>query len=214
MIIIKIALCGYSGKTGKKIYELLKENGYEVFGVDIDKPLINIINKIDVVIDFTNVNVSLKHINIAIKHRKDFIVGTTGFAKKQIKIIKERCIKDNIKGIICYNFSLPINYILKSIDFFSNYFDDYKFFDIHHISKLDKKSGTTYLFKLKNKNFEVKSTKTSKNTITYVVQMTTKYDKIIISYQVKDKIVFALGVLEYLKTFKKENIINLLEYDY
>ena len=59
---MKIALCGYKGKVGKEVYSLLKENKYKVIGVDIDsKPLHEIIEHVDLVIDFTNKNQALKH---------------------------------------------------------------------------------------------------------------------------------------------------------
>lgn len=93
----------------------------------------------------------------------------------------------------------------------SNYFENINYFDIHHISKLDKVSGTTYLFMLQNSKIKLKSYKTDKNNITYVVQMTSKYDKLVLYYQVNDKIVFAKGLVNYLNSQDDSMIINLLE---
>lgn len=208
---MKIALCGYSGKTGRKVYDLLVESGYDVIGIDENSiSLSKVINQIDLVIDFTNKEVALKHIFICLDNLKPFIVGTTGFTYDELAIIKSKCNLLKVKGVICYNFSLPLNQIIKLIKPLSNYFDDIDYLDIHHVSKIDKKSGTTYLFLLQNRKIHIKSYKTNKNTITYVVKMISKYDKLILSYQVDDKIVFAKGVLSYLQSKDDSMIINLL----
>ena len=55
----------------------------------------------------------------------------------------------------------PLNYILNSIDFFKKYYAEFTYLDVHHVSKIDKVSGTTYLFLLKNNKFKVKSIKTN-----------------------------------------------------
>ena len=47
MIIIKIALCGYKGKTGRQVYEVLKENNFEIFPIDKEDNLLNVIEKAD-----------------------------------------------------------------------------------------------------------------------------------------------------------------------
>ena len=210
MIIIKIALCGYKGKTGSQVYEVLKENNFDVYPIDKEDSLIDVINKVDYVIDFTNKDVALKHIYTCIEYKKPFICGTTGFKAKELANIKSLCSLNNIKGVICYNFSIPLNYILNSIDFFNKYFEDFTYLDIHHVSKIDKVSGTTYLFLLKNNKFKIKTIKTNKNVITYIIQMSSKYDKMIITYQVYDKKAFAIGVINYLKTFDESMINNLI----
>lgn len=207
---MKIAVTGCKGKTGSKVYEVLKENGYDVIGIDKDTiRLDNVINSIDLLIDFTNKESALNNINLCIKNKKEFICASTGFKKEELIQIKKMCENANIKGVICYNFSIPISYLLNQFDCFNKYFDEITYFDIHHVSKIDKTSGTTYLFKLKNDNIKIKSYKTFKNTITYVIQMSSKYDKMIITYQVSDRIVFALGLLSYLKG--ENQIINLIK---
>ena len=208
---MKIALCGYKGKTGSRVYETLLQEGYDVIGIEKNESsLLDVIETVDLVIDFTSKIVSLKHILICIDYRKPFIVACTSFTYDELAYIKSLCNLNKIKGGICYNFSLPLNYILNGFNFFNNYFNEFTYYDVHHVSKIDKVSGTTYLFLLKNKRFKVKSTKTNKNSITYVIQMRSKYDKMILTYQVDDKKAFALGLLNYLKTKDDNQIINLL----
>ena len=212
MIILKIALCGYKGKVGNKVYETLLLENYDVIGVEQNEnTLLNVIKDVDLVIDFTNKETSLKHMLISLDYKKPFIVGTTGFSYDELAMIKSKCNLLKVKGVICYNFSLPLIQIIKTIKPLSNYFQTINYYDIHHVSKIDKKSGTTYLFLLQNDKISIKSYRTSKNTITYVVQMISKYDKLNISYQVDDKKVFALGLIEYLKSKDDTLIINLLD---
>lgn len=209
---MKIALIGYKGKTGSKVYQELLDNNYEVIGIDKEGILLSkVINDVDLVIDFTNKQSALKHIFVCLDNLKPFIVGTTGFSYDELAVIKSRCNLLKVKGVICYNFSLPLLLIIKMIKPLSDHFETINYFDIHHISKIDKVSGTTYLFMLQNSKIKLKSYKTNKNNITYVVQMTSKYDKLVLSYQVNDKIVFAKGLVNYLKSQDDSMIINLLE---
>ena len=204
-------MCGYSGKTGSYVYNELVKEGYDVIGIDSNSiSLSKVIKDVDIVIDFTNKETALKHIFICLDYLKPFIVGTTGFTYDELAVIKSKCNMLKVKGVICYNFSMPLLSIIKMIKPLSTYFETIEYLDIHHVSKIDKKSGTTYLFLLQNNKIKVKSYKTCKNTITYVVKMISKYDKIILSYQVYDKIVFAKGVLSYLKSKDDTQIINLL----
>lgn len=208
---MKVALCGYSGKCGSKVYEALKEKGHEVIGIDENSiSLIRVIQSVDIVIDFTVKNVSLKHIMLCIDYRKPFIVGTTGFTYDELALIKSLCNKNNVNGIICYNFSLPLNVIIKQIKTLSYYYHDIEYVDIHHVSKVDKVSGTTYLFLLQNKLIKVKSLKNKSNIVTYVIKMKSDNDEMMFTYKVKDKKVFALGVLQCLDDIHTKNIINLI----
>ena len=196
---------------GSKVYQELINENVEVVGVEYQQNnLIDVINDVDLVIDFTDKITSLKHILICLDYKKPFIVGTTGFTYDELAMIKSKCNLYKVKGVICYNFSLPLIQIIKMVKPLSNYFETINYYDIHHISKKDKKSGTTYLFLLQNDKICIKSYRTNKNTITYVVQMISKYDKINISYQVEDKIVFAKGLVNYLKSKDDSLIINLL----
>lgn len=208
---MKIALCGYSGKTGSEVYKMLLNNHYDVIGVDqYSKPLYEIINDVDLVIDFTNKNQALKHIYICLDYHKPFIVGTTGFLKNEIALIKELCNKEKIKGMICYNFALPLNYLLNHFDILNQYFKEFSYKDVHHISKVDKISGTTYLLMLKNKKIKVQSIKTNSMRIIYVLTCLNQYEKLTFIYQVDKKEVFAKGLLYYLKNKDDSFFINLL----
>lgn len=208
---MKIALCGYKGKMGKEVYSLLLENFNDVIAIEKeDDNLLQVIDDIDLLIDFTNKESALKHIYLCLEFHVPFIVGTTNFSYSELQAIKELCLMNNVKGVICYNFSIVINYILKSINAYNKHFDEISYIDIHHVSKLDKLSGTAYLFTRQNDKIKIKSLRTKKDTITYIVQMTGKYDKIIITYQALSRKIFALGLIDYLKNKDDDKIINLI----
>ena len=109
---MKIAMCGYKGKTGSKVYQVLKANKYEVIGIEKDEnELIDYIEDVDLVIDFTNKENAFVNIYMCLEFHKPFIIGTTGFSESELKAIKELCVVNNVKGVICYNFAIPINYL-------------------------------------------------------------------------------------------------------
>ena len=65
------------------------------------------------------------------------------------------------------------------------------------------------MFLSKNNKIKVKSIKTPKNSVSYIIQMRSKYDKMNITYQVDDKKAFALGIVYYLKSKDERNLNNL-----
>ncbi len=203
---MKIALCGYLGKMGSSAYELLKEY-YHVIGIEKNDNLENY--DFDLLIDFTNFKSAYKNILYCINKKIDFICGTTGFDNQQISFIKERCKENNINGVICYNFSLPINFLLSNSKIIGEYFDNLNYYDFHNKNKIDKISGTNYLFKEKYPTIHTKSIQNDKKNITYVITLQGKYDKISLTYQVNNRKAYALGLLSYLQG-NKESIINIL----
>lgn len=92
MITTKIALIGYKGKTGNKVYQELLDNNYEVIAIDKDGVLLShVIQEVDLAIDFTNKHAALKHIFICLDNLKPFIVGTTWFSYDELAVIKSKC---------------------------------------------------------------------------------------------------------------------------
>ena len=99
---MKIAICGYKGKTGSKVYELLKEKRYDVIGIEKKDKLLDFINSIDLLIDFTNKTEALKHIFMCLDFKKPFIVGTTGFTYDELNSLPDELrfrVSDILRGI-------------------------------------------------------------------------------------------------------------------
>ena len=214
----KIIMCGSKGKTGSVVYELLQKEGYEILDCvnENEMTLYEAIKKhqqIDYVIDFTIKKVAYLHILLCLEYHIPFICGTTGFNSQELNAIKEKCKEQKLKGIICSNFSLPLNCIIKEINQLSRYFEQVKIIEQHHLSKKDKPSGTgKLLLSLIDCKKEIQSLEREDFVIQYDIQFLSKCDKMNITYVVDSKEVYAKGVLDYLQHEQETHFKNLIQY--
>ena len=155
MTSLNIAIIGY-GKMGKEIETSTIESGHNVKSI-IDpkvKKTGKYFNKIDeeslkgvdVCIDFTMPKVALDNIKKIAKHKKNIIIGTTGWYD-QLDEAKKIVENNNIGLLYAPNFSIGVNLFFKIIENASkafNKFDTYDPFviELHHNQKLDSPSGT------------------------------------------------------------------------
>ena len=122
-------------KVNKKIYGIRPElNSAFAF------------KKTNVIIDFTVPKCTLEILKFAVKQKKRVVIGTTGFTKKQEKLIKNFSRK--IPILKAGNMSLGVNLLMylteiasKSLgkDFLS------KIYEVHHKHKVDYPSGTALM---------------------------------------------------------------------
>ena len=84
---MKIAICGYKGKTGSKVYDLLKENNYDVIGIEKKDKLLDFINSIDLLIDFTNKTEALKHIFMCQVISDSYLYNTAYWIQAEVEDI-------------------------------------------------------------------------------------------------------------------------------
>ncbi len=125
---------------GKDVGELL---GIGSIGVRIESHLDDVIQKGDVIIDFTTPDTSLKHLEIAVSHGKAIVIGTTGFSTAQRSHIKGLASKT--RCLLSPNMSLGINVLLKILpDITRALGSDYdiEIIEAHHRLKKDAPSGT------------------------------------------------------------------------
>lgn len=97
----------------------------------------------DTLIDFSTPIVTLKTIKYCIKKKKNIIIGTTGFNKKQIYHIQQAAKK--IPILLSPNFSIGINIMHKVIEYISVMLGnntDVEIIEYHHRNKIDAPSGT------------------------------------------------------------------------
>ncbi|NOR85882.1 4-hydroxy-tetrahydrodipicolinate reductase [archaeon] len=155
MTSLNIAIIGY-GKMGKEIETTALESGHTVKSI-IDPKLEKKDNKynkidkeslkdVDVCIDFTIPKVALNNIKKIAEHKKNIIIGTTGWYN-QLDEAKKIIEKNNIGLLYAPNFSIGVNLFFKIIKNASkafNKFDNYDPFilELHHKQKLDSPSGT------------------------------------------------------------------------
>jgi len=172
---INISITGALGRMGrilvKKIYK--EKNLKLINAIDINYKYKNIFNgikiqnncleafkKTDVIIDFSRPKGSIQTLGYAKKLKKKIIIGTTGFTKKQEKLIKNY--SKHIAIFKSGNMSLGINllqYIVKILS--KKISNKYKIniYDNHHKAKIDYPSGTALMLARavsegKNKNLD------------------------------------------------------------
>lgn len=147
---IKIIISGIAGRMGSLIAELAKKDTeLEIVG-GIEQPgnplypsdLEPIIDKSDVLIDFSAPSATLEHLRIANKHKKATVIGTTGFTKDQIKEIDR--IAKNIPCVISPNMSPGVNLLFNLACEITKNLPNYdiEITESHHKNKKDAPSGT------------------------------------------------------------------------
>ena len=170
---INLAITGCMGRMGQqliksvnknKVFKLvsLTENKKIRKRISGIKPQINSIDafkKAKVIVDFTVPKCTLQILRIAVKQKKRVVIGTTGFSKKEEKLIKN--LSKKIPILKAGNMSLGVNLLMYlteiaskslSTDFLS------KVYEVHHKNKIDYPSGTALMLAKgiaegKNKNF-------------------------------------------------------------
>ena len=170
---INLAVTGCLGRMGQQLIKSVKsaknfklvavtENrtiNRRVFGL---KPQLNsesAFKNTNIIIDFTVPQCPLEILKIASKLRKRVVIGTTGFSKKEEKLIKKYSKK--IPILKAGNMSLGINLLMYLTEIASKSLENNflsKVFEVHHKHKKDHPSGTALMLGKgiavgKNKNF-------------------------------------------------------------
>ncbi|MEO0097725.1 MAG: 4-hydroxy-tetrahydrodipicolinate reductase [candidate division WOR-3 bacterium] len=157
---IKVILIGALGKMGKVLGEAIsKERDMKIiYGIEReDHPDLNkhfydgyllsnlerVINECDICVEFTNPQATLEHLEIIKKAKKPFLIGTTGFTKEEMEILKSA--GKEIPLLYSSNYSFGINFIFKILKEIikilpDNY--DITLIETHHKEKKDAPSGT------------------------------------------------------------------------
>src|SRR5262245_419445 len=142
---MKIALIGF-GKMGREIDAVIREQGDKTARIfEIDDPVRpEVLNDVDVCIDFTTPEAAVTNIRTAIRARKDIVVGTTGWHQHLPEF--QSLVKES--GLLySTNFSLGMNYffrIVKRAAELMNGAAEYDAFvhETHHRQKVDSPSGS------------------------------------------------------------------------
>jgi len=170
---IKLTITGCLGRMGRQLIKSSqKSKDFKLISLTenhkITKKILNIspqLNSYDafknsaVIIDFTIPKCTLEVLKIASKLKKKVVIGTTGFSKKEDKIIKQYSKK--IPILKAGNMSLGINLLMYITEIASKSLGNNflsKIFESHHKHKKDYPSGTALMLGKgiatgKNKNF-------------------------------------------------------------
>jgi 4-hydroxy-tetrahydrodipicolinate reductase len=165
---MKIGIIGITGRMGKSVAKNILKNdlndisfglvrlGSDLVGQDIGKiigtkdvgakatdNLEELVKNSDVIIDFSNPELSLQTAAIVSKHNKNLVCGTTGFSeeqKTQLKNYAKNCII-----IWSSNMSVGINLLMNLSEQVAQILhNDYdaEILEMHHRNKVDAPSGT------------------------------------------------------------------------
>ena len=157
---INLAITGCMGRMGQQLirssnknknFKLVSLTENKIINKKISgiKPRLNnaqAFKKTNIIIDFTIPKCTLEVLKIASKLRKKVVIGTTGFSKKEEKLIKK--FSKKIPILKAGNMSLGVNLLMylteiasKSLggDFLS------KVYEVHHKRKIDYPSGTALM---------------------------------------------------------------------
>jgi 4-hydroxy-tetrahydrodipicolinate reductase len=96
----------------------------------------------DVVIDFTNPEVSERVVDFAIDNSLRLIVGTSGWSKEKIDRVKSKMAGTSAVIAIVPNFSIGSVLATKFAADAAKYFDGIEIIETHNVSKVDAPSGT------------------------------------------------------------------------
>lgn len=165
----RVAIAGADGRMGKNlILAIMKEkklklgaalvrsdsvflekdicllmNNSNKLGICLNDQIKNIVDKFDVLIDFTSTDNTIKNVLFCKKNKKFIVIGTTGFNKKEKNKIIEASLDIGI--VLSPNFSIGINLVKKLVEKTTKTIGnktDIDIIDIHHRNKLDSPSGT------------------------------------------------------------------------
>jgi len=157
---INLSITGCMGRMGQELIKSSKSNkSFKLVTLTENKPINKKINgikpdlntenafkKSDVIIDFTIPKCTLEILKISSKLKKRVVIGTTGFTKKE-----ERLIKKYSKRIPIFkagNMSLGINLLMYLTEITSKSLGNNflsKVLEIHHKHKKDHPSGTALM---------------------------------------------------------------------
>ncbi len=144
-----ILLLGH-GKTGSIVAEVGRERGHEVRvlrssdNTEAAGLTLDCLKDIDVVVDFTNAQSATANIEACARHRKNMVVGTTGWYNELPKI-RGMVEVAGIGFLYGSNFSIGVNLFLEvartsAAALKHGYFG--QIFERHHVHKKDAPSGT------------------------------------------------------------------------
>jgi 4-hydroxy-tetrahydrodipicolinate reductase len=165
---VKAIVAGCAGRMGGRIIKLIHQTddiilgaGFEKsdhpcvgqdlgevvgigkLGIQVASSLDDVIDKGDVVIDFTHHVASLRHLRIAVEHSRPTVIGTTGFTQGEMEEIRE--LSKRAPCVLTPNMSQGINLMFKMVQEIATVLgDDFdvEIVEAHHRFKKDSPSGT------------------------------------------------------------------------
>ena len=117
--------------------------GIATLGVQITDDLTQVLDRFDLLIDFTRPEPSMEYLAICRQASKKIVIGTTGYNEQQKAEIAASA--ENIAIVLAPNMSVGVNLSLKLLEMAAKVMGDYTDIEIieaHHRHKVDAPSGT------------------------------------------------------------------------
>ena len=157
---INLAITGCMGRMGQQLIKSAnKDKAFKItsltesrrinkriFGVSPEINSIDAFKKVSVIIDFTVPTCTFEILKIAFKLKKRVVIGTTGFTKKEEKLIKR--FSNKIPILKAGNMSLGVNLLMYLTEITSRSLGKTflsKVYEVHHKYKKDYPSGTALM---------------------------------------------------------------------
>tara|TARA_Y100000996_G_scaffold325716_1_gene261786 strand:- start:414 stop:1190 length:777 start_codon:yes stop_codon:yes gene_type:complete len=157
---INLAITGCMGKMGQQIIKSSKRNNNfkivavtenrvhrkKIGGLKLQVNSENAFRNTNLIIDFSVPKCTLEVLKIATKLKKRVVIGTTGFSKKEEKLIRKYSKK--IPILKAGNMSLGVNLLVYLTEIASRSLGNNflsKVFEVHHKHKKDHPSGTALM---------------------------------------------------------------------
>jgi len=187
-----------SNYLGKDLGSLI---GKDNLNINIIKD-ISEANDIDLIIDFSRPQHSIKALRFATKENIPIVIGTTGFNETELNEINE--ISKEIPLLIAPNTSLGMALFKKILDHSQeviNIASSLEIHELHHKEKKDKPSGTAINIKKQlngiasNKEIQIESIREGNSPGAHTLKMSFEDETIEISHKSTDRSIFAKGAI-------------------
>ncbi len=96
----------------------------------------------DVLVDFTNAEVSIAAARTATRQKVNLVIGTTGLSEENLAEIKQLCQANEVGAVVAPNFSLGAALSMHLAKIAAKFFDHAEIVEMHHDKKIDAPSGT------------------------------------------------------------------------
>ncbi len=165
---VKAAVAGIGGRMGSRIAQILSQtegitlvgglerpghaalgcdlgqlSGTQPMGVVVEDSVESVLQRCDVLIDFTAPEASLNHLKTAAPVGKAMVIGTTGFRPEHLEEI--RTLTRKIPCVLAPNMSVGVNVLFKMVRDLTRLLGpdyDVEIVEAHHRFKKDAPSGT------------------------------------------------------------------------
>jgi 4-hydroxy-tetrahydrodipicolinate reductase len=164
----RIAVVGAGGRMGRSLVQAVSESqglslgaateragspllgrdagelaGVEPLGVALVEDLHSVVDRFDVLIDFTAPSATLAHLEICRRSGKRMVIGTTGFSEDEKRQLGEAA--QEIAIVFAPNMSVGVNLCFKLLEMAARVLGDdadVEIIEAHHRHKVDAPSGT------------------------------------------------------------------------